>query len=130
MGQPTPQTIQLFKNFPPAYATLIADYLKHVTNLSTGAVVLQIAFLERVFPHPKWKAVIVISLASFGVSIIAATFSQAMVISLSGENPHLYEAGLKVATLGMRTMIVSWIGFLAGVIATMVFVLKNLFSIT
>jgi hypothetical protein len=130
VSQPPPQTIKIFKNFPPAYATLVADYLRHVTNLSTGAVVLQIAFLEKVFPHPKWKATIVVSLASFGVSIIAATFSQAMVISLSGENPHPYRAGIQVAKVGLRTMIVSWFGFLFGVLTTMVFVLKNLFTVT
>ena len=51
-------------------------YLRHLNTLSSGAIILQIGFLEKVFPHPEWKFLIAISLTSFVASIIASVISQ------------------------------------------------------
>ena len=50
----------------------LIDYLKQFITLSTGSIILQTAFLEKIFPHPKWKGLIAASLISLTACLISA----------------------------------------------------------
>jgi len=113
--------------YPSEYSELVGDYLKHLTALSTGSVALQIAFLEKVFPHPKWKAFIVISLLSFAISIVSSALSYTMLLSLTSRADVAIERAVYTKKLGRYTMFTALAGFLIGVIAVIIFVLRNLF---
>jgi hypothetical protein len=53
MGDSIMQQIERYKS--------IAEYLRHITALSTGSIVLISTFLEKLFPQPQWKCLEVIS---------------------------------------------------------------------
>ena len=116
--------------YPFEYTELVASYLKHLTTLSTGSIALQIAFLEKIFPRPKWKAFIVVSLLSFTVSIVASALSYIIVIALTGRAELSTERVKRTKVAGHRTLVMALIGFLVGVIAIIIFVLRNLFALT
>ena len=116
--------------YPFEYAELVTSYLKHLTALSTGSIALQIAFLEKIFPRPKWKAFIVISLLSFTISIIASALSYVTVIALTGRAELSIERVKRTKQAGQRTLVTALLGFLSGVIAIVIFVLRNLFTLT
>jgi hypothetical protein len=46
------------------------DYLKHLTTLNTGSILIVATFLEKLFEQPKWNVLVGVSLVSFIVSII------------------------------------------------------------
>ncbi|MEK6280133.1 MAG: hypothetical protein AABN95_07235 [Acidobacteriota bacterium] len=112
---------------PPTKAehfTFVFDYLKHLTTLSTGAIVLQVAFLEKAFQHPRWKAFITISLLSFAASIIGSTVAHTLTLGSWSE-------GWDRGTLGINTVAVlaTWVGFLVGILAFTVFAIKNIWML-
>ncbi len=41
------------------------DYLKLLTTLSTGAILIIVAFLDKVFKSPQWVVLIAVSLGGF-----------------------------------------------------------------
>lgn len=102
------------------------DFLKHITTLATGAIVLQVAFLEKIFAQPKWRALVVISLISFMLCVVASVVAHAKSIALSFRPlPHMIVKDFNVTTL---SLIVVWLSFLAGVVALTVFAIRNLFA--
>ena len=112
-----------------------AQYLKYLTTLSTGSIILQIAFIERVFAHPKWKAVLILSLLSFTVSIVAAVAAYTMII-MAGEDAG---RGIQRRTIwgpknedaaGELFLVITWSTFLAGILFLVVFSLRNLFALS
>ena len=40
------------------FRKLWSDYLKHLTTLSTGSILLIATFLEKLFSQPRWKAAV------------------------------------------------------------------------
>lgn len=53
------------------------DLLKQVATLSTGSVILVATLVERLFPQPKAKVWIAVSLVSFLVGLGSAVFGMA-----------------------------------------------------
>ena len=49
---------------------LFHDSLKHLTTLSTAAIGLVVIFIEKLFPAPEWKALVLVSL----VLLVASLF--------------------------------------------------------
>ena len=106
-----------------AYTTVF-DYLKHISSLSTGSVLLLVTFLDKLFKDPEWKICIVISLISFSLAVVASIASQAGVIEMIDE-----EEGVAnwARPLTSKTMIAVWTLFLVGLYSLVVFAIKNLY---
>jgi hypothetical protein len=51
---------------------LVYDFFKHVTTLSTGSILLLVAFLERIFHNPVAKGLVAVALASFIVATLCS----------------------------------------------------------
>jgi hypothetical protein len=39
----------------------LIDYTKQLTTLSTGSIVIIAAFVEKVFPQPQWKVLLIVA---------------------------------------------------------------------
>jgi lipid-A-disaccharide synthase-like uncharacterized protein len=104
------------------YHKALLDYLKHITTLSTGSIILIATFLEKIFQKPMWKAAVVVSLIGFMVSTLFATI--AYTIGLIFEFPKQETPG-NLAALGMLSLILTWLGFLVGILSLAIFALRN-----
>ena len=103
-----------------------ADYLKHVSTLSTGSVVLIATLLEKVAPHPLWKATIIIALAGFlGSGLCSVVAFTSLVIGTvfweEGEEPVDW-----VDSLGGMAFLTALFFFSIGIISFTVFAIRNL----
>ena len=102
------------------------EYLKHLTTISTGSILLIVAFLEKLFKHPESKYLIAISLCCFLGSISLCSFSQLTIIEKASERVNLklvktvqnWTVGLLFSALAM---------YVIGIIGLVLFGLKNLF---
>src|SRR5262249_12965463 len=112
------ETIESFKYW--------ADYLKHLTTLSTGSILLITTFLEKLFEHPQWKCAAVISLCGFLSAVMCAVlcFSWMAIAShkWDQDGPHC-ETTRKWDVVSLY---VAWIGFLVGMIFLTIFAIRNL----
>ena len=104
------------------YNSLQAEYIRHLSTLSTGSILLITIFLEKVFPRPRWKAFIAIALLGFLASVIGSIVTYSVLVAFPEDEPP--ELVSKTATWGLGVM---WVGFLCGVLALAIFALKNLF---
>lgn len=100
------------------------EYLRHLTTLSTGAILLLTAFLEKIFPHPKWKAVVVGSLASFCVAVVASVLTYTVMIYRAPGGP-----SDKLDAVAGCSLYTTWIGFLTGILLLTIFAIKNILSL-
>jgi len=114
----TPQSSQEDKD--------LVEYLKYLTTLSTGSIILQIAFLEKVFPHPKWKALLVASLLFFTLSIIASIVLYTTIVVPGLVDRTSFSGFFRDLTIRLWTLSVTWAGFLLGILALVIFALRNL----
>jgi hypothetical protein len=103
------------------------EYLRHLTTLSTGAVLLLATFLEKVFPQPKSRGWIVTSLVSFMVAIVACVIAYSVALYMSmavRDNP---QKGDSEAMITFVALCIVWFSFLVGMSSLTVFAVKNLF---
>jgi hypothetical protein len=105
----------------------VAEYLRHITTLSTGSVVIISTFLEKIFTRPVWKAAIVVSLAGFILSILAATIVYSLALVYERATSDRESPGW-VALVGGGSLFGTWIGFLIGIVGLSAFAVKNLLS--
>jgi|SRR6188474_2874706 len=100
------------------------DTYKHLTTLSTGAILILATLLEKFFQHPEWKFLIGITLVSLIVSTIA---SVAAMFSISYDVSSGTDSNESSLVFSGITIVLSCGGFLLGIIAFVIFTLKNFF---
>ena len=100
------------------------SFLRHLSSLSAGGIVLQIGFIEKVFPHPQWKAWIAVSIISFTASIVFSVVSQWSMLGIMNVGPT--EGFMNV---GGFAVVLMWITFVFGLIVAVAVSLKNLFQL-
>ena len=110
------------------YLKDVLEYLKHLTTLSTGSIVLIATFLEKLFLKPELKGFVVVSVGGFLVSIISAAILYTIVLFY--EKKTVYNPDLKTPqyakTIGMGGFIGTWLGFIVGIVCLSIFAMKNL----
>ena len=102
------------------------EYLKHLTTISTGSILLLVAFLDKIFTQPKCKSAIAVSLISFLLSIILCAISQATIIEKASEKDNLSWRN-KIQNLTVGLFLFALLSYVIGVISLVVFGLKNLY---
>lgn len=105
---------------------VVAEYLRHLTTLSTGSIILLSAFLEKLFPHPSWKGLVAVSLISFMLSIVASIVGYTVIIASSSSLVSKSQVSEKERNVGAFGIIITWLGFLIGIISFTIFAVKNL----
>ena len=106
-----------------AYTTAF-DYLKHISSLCTGSILLIVAFLEKLFSNPEWKFLIAVSLVSFLTCIIGTIGGQAAVIEFIDKEATVAKWAKPLAGVSFATV---WMFFIVGLLSLVVFALKNLY---
>lgn len=104
---------------------LYFESMKHLTTLSTGSILLLVTMMEKLFHSPRWRALIVSSLISFGVSILCSVSSMlqsANSVKWHGDFPKI-EASMKDLMYYLAL-----VTFLLGIIGLILFAMKNFFQ--
>src|SRR5215212_9905047 len=117
MKKSNPHSIEQTKAF--------IEYFKHLATLSTGSIVLIAAFLEKLFAQPLWKGVIVLSLIGFIVSILSTIIAYTVFVQYGFEEEEPNLPGW-AAFIGLIGILLTWMGFLTGIVSLAIFALKNL----
>jgi len=99
----------------------ITDYLKHITTLSTGSIVLLVAFLEKLFSKPEGTIFIKYTMVGFAVSVVGAVIAMTINIAVIGRDRKNWEAGL-----GGIGLLLCWLGFLVAILSLSIFAIKNI----
>ena len=97
------------------------DYLKHLTTLSTGSLILIVTFIEKIFLHPEWKVLVAVAIGALLVSIVSAVLAMTAFVGAIHYPP---EGSLKL--LGASGLVGTWLGFLVGMTSLTVFAIRNL----
>jgi len=103
------------------------DYAKYFSALSTGAILLLIAFIKDVFPEPTGVNFLLASLSSFGAAVLSS------IVLFTGTLLDHWDVRLgpgggagwgdKAMYLGMGAM---WFFFFSGLITLLVFAFQNI----
>lgn len=101
---------------------IVIEYVKHVNTLSTGSLVLLIAFLEKIFKEPKFESLIVISLISFACSIIGSV----CVLTVNAAQPNNTGKAKWAIKLEDISIVAMWLGFVLGVVSLTAFSVFNI----
>jgi hypothetical protein len=103
---------------------IVFDYIKHITTLDTGSIVLLSTLLENIFPNANWKPLIVVVFAGFSISIGSLTLCGFGIIR-SIRTPESIGTGLVRFTT--YTFILGLLAFLVGLVSLAIFTILNLF---
>jgi hypothetical protein len=98
------------------------DYVKHVTALDTGSIIVMTVLLEKFFKVPEWSFLIPITFVGFIMSIAALTLTSFGII-LSIRTPDKISKSL--ADFTSLTFIAGIIFFFIGIIAISLLAIKN-----
>jgi len=102
-----------------------ADFLKHITTLSTGSLVLLSVFLEKLSQQRHWRSLVVVALGGFSVSLIASTVAFTGLLhflpTFTGK-PELGDA------LWRHGALTTHLGFGVGIISLAAFAIRNLIA--
>jgi len=102
---------------------LLFDLNKHITTLATGTLLLMAGLYERVFKTPVWKALAAFTFILFAATVICsviAMFSFAMYSRSTHNTP------ADPIRWGATFFSLALVSLIAGVLAFVAFVLKNL----
>lgn len=102
------------------------DYLKHLTTVSTGSILLIVAFLEKIFKQPAYKPAVAVSLVCFMLTIILCAISQASIIEKASEKEDVVLRN-KVQNITVILFIIALLSFVIGMISLVIFGVRNLF---
>ena len=103
---------------------MIFDHLQHITTLSTGSIVVLVAFLHEVFKQPEWKWAVAVAIVAFGISIVSCVAAQAGAIETTTSEEDLTTWGVALVAVGAA---IAWVSFAVGTSFLVAFALKNLF---
>jgi hypothetical protein len=104
---------------------LIFDTFKHLTTISTGAVLLLLAFLERLFKNPEWQALVAVAFTGFILTTIASIIL--MVMIATDIRSYGTEFSNKQEAVMMISLVLTILSFSVGIASLVVFALKNFY---
>jgi hypothetical protein len=105
------------------YHKVLYEYLRHLSTLSTGAIVLVGLIIEKVFPQPIWRPLIVLSVASFLFSVVTTVTAYTLIVFNHPGQRRAPESWEKNVTAGAIAL--TWLSFLVGISALAIFILRN-----
>lgn len=106
-------------------AKLWYDAFKHLTTISTGSILILVAFMEKLFMHPKWKAMVIVSFLSFVVSIVASVLNMTL---LADQIAELETPPSALSNAEGWALVFGFGGFLIGVVSLIIFSTRNFYG--
>ncbi|HEY5603479.1 MAG TPA: hypothetical protein VIM41_10240 [Gammaproteobacteria bacterium] len=104
---------------------LLHDHTKHVTTLSTGAILILVAFYEKLPKIPVAHKLIPVSLLFFVICILSATLAQIVVVVSHSNEDKEYEKNTLEFT--DKVFLASWVTFAAGMVTLCITGMFDLF---
>jgi len=101
---------------------VVFDYVKHITTLDTGSIVLLTVLIEKFFKTPKWQFLVPVIFLGFILSIVMLAFT-AFGLIRSIRTPQHITIGLVRFTTW--TFITGIIGFITAMVSLAVLAVKN-----
>lgn len=101
----------------------VFDYVKHITTLNTGSIVLLASFLEKLFTNAVWKPLVVVVFSGFTISVGLLTLCGFGIIR-SIRTPEKIGKGLINFTTW--TFILGMIAFFVALLSLALFTVRNL----
>ncbi|HEX8473001.1 MAG TPA: hypothetical protein VF666_03130 [Pyrinomonadaceae bacterium] len=99
------------------------DTCKHLTTLSTGSILIMVAFIEKLFTNPTLKGLVALSFGLFVLSII--TSSMAM-IGIGAAIRQRFSIDTFDRVYNYGTVMLSFTCFFIGIVILIVFAMVNL----
>lgn len=99
------------------------DYLKHLSTLATGSILLLSLFLEKFFKQPTLAWCVTLSVSALFVSLLASTVVYTVAV-LNYPRPGRRMSSRELDVIAGGTL-VTWVGFLVGIGAIAVFFVAN-----
>ena len=109
----------------PVYTNIYFDYVKHLSSLATGSIILEVSFFEKIFPHPQWRLFAALSLVFFTVCVIASLLLYALTVTAAGR-PLVTPKDDRMSLFLLRLIL---FGFSVGITSLTIFGMKNLLAI-
>jgi hypothetical protein len=111
------------------FVKLMYDYLKHITTLCTGSILVVVAFYEKASLYLSWRLLLKLSLVAFVVSIISSTVALLEITTLS--DPEFSTKGSEEGLWGHSkpatiAFVLTWGAFVFALVLLIVFGFKNL----
>jgi len=101
------------------------DYLKHLTTICTGSILLIIAFLEKLFTSPQWKPLIAFALVAFLIAIALCAFSMLTILDkVSEKKSKKTRDSAESLTIGL--LLIALIFYVLGIMSLVAFGVKNI----
>jgi hypothetical protein len=101
---------------------IVFEYIKHITTLNTGSVVLLATFLEKLFVRPVWKVLVLVAFSSFILSTIFLSLSGFGIIRSIRTPDNVSE---ELVSFTSWTFILGMITFLLAVSSLTAFAMRN-----
>jgi hypothetical protein len=102
------------------------EYLKHITTLSTGSIVLITTFLDKIFQKPLYKGFVVVAIVGFMLSSLTSLIYYTILIASFGKGINKFALWEKT-TLAF-SIIFTWIGLFTGLLFLAIFTVVNLLA--
>jgi hypothetical protein len=107
---------------------LTYDCFKHITTISTGSLLLIVAFMEKIFSNPEWKFMAAVSILAFTISVVSNLVVMFIMVTnvkyflgTTKSNETTVVVAFGVAFLSMGGF------FILGIVSFIIFAFKNLF---
>ena len=109
-------TIESWKHF--------YDFYKHLTTISTGAILLMVTFLEKLFVQPEWRILVGVSFICFMIAVIGCVIGMHSIARTLNEGGNLTDVE---QVIHFYSHVIVAFSFLVGVCALMSFGVKNFY---
>jgi hypothetical protein len=106
---------------------LLHDTMKQLIAISSGSIVILIAFMEKIFTNPRWKLTIVVAVVCFLLCAIASLVMM-RTISLKMGAGYSDSRSAKLQKVEDLAFPAAAATFLIAMAAIVVFLIKNLLS--
>ena len=104
----------------------IISYLKHITALSTGSIVIVASFMSDVFQNPVWVPAIVTSISGFVVAVISSTVGYTIMITFQSPAYGDSTGPAWVETASSIILVAIWLSFTLDILSLGIFFVVNL----
>ena len=101
----------------------VSDHFKHITTLSSGFILVMVAFLEKFFAKPEWKSLVIVAFVSFALATLFSVIAQVFFIDLMRRSQVSATEGTEGITTGVT--LAAWGSFLVGTLSLIALSVKN-----
>jgi len=105
--------------------SLLFDWYKHLTTLSTASILIISALVQRLFRDSDWSWLIVVALLLLLTSVLPLVFSMLGIIDKVSSHPEPRSARRENLRNYRNATTFGWVAFNLGIVSFIIFVIRN-----